>query len=112
MTDDTPTADDIRAGSNVRDNYDPEAVRAAYRGADREDMERLRIHFRRSVDDGRFWEMLDAVHKVLGRSDLQRREHFEENYSDHLLQWVATYGLVEDLNTFPRLTGVEAHVSA
>lgn len=102
----------VRSGSNIRDNYDPEDVRTAYRSADTDGRERLRVHFRRSVDDGRFWEMLDAVHKVLGRSDLQRREHFEENYSDHLLQWVATYGLVEGLNTFPRLTGVETHADA
>jgi hypothetical protein len=104
--------DTLRRGSNVRDNYDPEAVREAYRNATQDDRERLRIHFRRSVDDGRFWEMLDATHKLLGRSDLKRREHFEESHSEYLLEWVATYGLLEDLNTFPRVTGIEAAATA
>jgi len=103
----TATSSDILRGPNVRDEYNPSDVRMLYRTSGHEVQDRLRRHFRKEVEDGRFWEFLEATHKLLGHSDLTRRDHAEAHMSQWLLEWAATYGLLEDLSTFPRLTDID-----
>lgn len=87
----------------IRTEYEPEELIEAYRNAD-DDHGRGEVReLLRSLDDGRFYEMLDATHNVLARSDLTRRDEFVENYSDHLIRWVKAFGEIEDLNTFPEI---------
>lgn len=110
MTDDRLQT--VLNGRNIRDSYDAETVRQVYRSLDYEGREKLRVHLRRSVEDGRFWDFLDSTHRLMARSDLKRREHFADSTSEWLLAWVATYGVVEDLNTFPRYTDAETPAEA
>ena len=102
----TDTIETIIDGSNIRDSYNPADVRRVYRRSDMGDKTKLRLHFRGSVDSGRFWEFLKAAHDVLVHSDLERRSHAAAHMSQWTLSWIATYGLVEELNTFPRVTDI------
>jgi hypothetical protein len=102
----TATTSDIIEGRNTRDNYNPADVRMIYRTSGREPQERLRQHFREEVEGGRFWAFLEEAHNLIGRSDLKRLEHAEAHFCQWLLEWVATYGLLEDLSTFPRITDI------
>lgn len=100
------TVSDVVEGLNVRDNYRPNIIREVYRQADLQDQGRLRAHFREEVEDGRFWEFLDEAHNLLAKSDSARRSHFKAHTSAWLREWIATFGMLEDLNTFPGVTGV------
>lgn len=91
-----------------RDAYDPDVFRVAYRQASTEDRERLRRHLRQ-IDSGRFHDYLDEAHRLISRSDRRRRAHAKEHFSEWTLRWVATWGLVEDLDTIPNVTGIGPH---
>lgn len=96
------TLEDLRGRTRTRDNYEPAEFIEAYTNADAHGKAEVRELFR-SIEDGRFAEMLDAAHNVLARSDLTRREHWKENAGTWITQWVVAFGYVEDLNTFPDL---------
>jgi hypothetical protein len=87
----------------IRTNFDPQEFIDAYEQADSDERRgEIRLLLRR-LDSGRFHEFLDEAHKVLSKSDLERRRSFKEQYSDHLLLWIKAFGTVEDLNTFPEI---------
>jgi len=93
---------DILGRPGLRDKHDPVEFRRVYDGADFEDQERLRTYLR-NVESGRFHAFLDAAHNLLARSDGTRRRAFEEHQSNHIFEWVKTFGAVEGLHRFPDL---------
>jgi len=99
----TVSYDDLTGGNRVRDNYDPAEFIEAYRTADsheeREDIRGLL----RQIEDGRFHEFLDEAHNLLAQSDYARQDHWANHVGEWLTQWVRAFGVVEDLNDFPRL---------
>lgn len=97
------TLEDIQGRARVRTAYLPQEFREAYENAESLEEQGEIRELLRSIDDGRFYEMLDAAHRVLARSDGKRRSEFVENYSDHLILWIKAFGEVEDLNTFERI---------
>lgn len=90
-------------------NYDPEEFIAAYRNA--EDMREIQEYREalRHIDGGRFHAMLDEAHTHIGHSDLTSRQSLRETglYSDTMLQWIAVFGMLEDLSTYPDMTHIE-----
>lgn len=91
---------ELQKRGHSRTNFTPEEIADAYRNAENAHERGEVRELLRSIDDGRFYEMLDASHNVLARSDLKRREHFVENHNEHLIKWIQVFGLVEDLNRF------------
>lgn len=89
--------------SRIRTNYEPEEFINAYENAESLEERDQILEVFRSIDDGRFAKMLNECHNVLAHSDLDRREAFVENHSDHLIKWIKAFGTVENLNTFPRI---------
>jgi len=59
------------------------------------------------IDSGRWYDVLDEAHSHLARTDHSARDHVSDLYSHKFLVWVGVFGLVEDLNTFEDVTGVE-----
>lgn len=91
---------------HIRD-ADHESFIDRYLSADTHD-ERVAVrNDLKMLEGGRFYEMLEAAHKMfcydMNRPD---REAFAEA-NRNLARWMGVYALVEDLNTFPEYTGVE-----
>lgn len=61
-----------------------------------------RDHIKR-LDNGRFVGMIDHEHKLVSRMDIDRREKYADQVSDRRLDWLALYGIAEDLNGFDHL---------
>jgi hypothetical protein len=61
----------------------------------------------RSIDSGRWYDVVSAAHTHLAHTDQESRRHVATMYGHQFLVWIGVYGLVEDLNTFDAVTGVE-----
>lgn len=97
------TFEDLQSRSKVRTAFEPEEFIEAYTNANNRQERKIVRGVFRSLDQGRFYDFLEQAHKVVAHSDLDRRESFEENYSDHLIEWIRAYGYVEDLAKFPEM---------
>lgn len=96
-------SNDITERPAIRTKYAPREFIAAMQSADSPEREAaIREQFRK-LDSGRFYDFLDEAHNVLAKSDLDRREHFTAQYSEHLILWIKAFGHVEHLSTFPRI---------
>lgn len=82
-------------------NFSPEEFREAYNEADtQQERAEVRETLRR-IDDGRFYDSLEALHKQVAHYDTKRFDEFC-SHNEWLIEWVSVYGLCEDLSTFPR----------
>lgn len=88
-------------------NYTPSMFTEAYNEASSNDERGTVRSELKQIDSGRWYDVLDEAHSHLARTDLEARANMAEMYSDQFLAWIGVFGLVEDLNTFSDLTGVE-----
>lgn len=93
--------------SNLAKNHDPAMFAELYAAAETNG-ERTEIRNKlKRLDSGRLYEFLEKAHIHIANGDLESRTYYAEIYGEELLRWVGAYGMVEDLNTFPKITGVE-----
>lgn len=93
--------------SNRLRNHHPEPFISAYRNADSEEVRGALRQKLKRIDSGRWYDLLEDAHIHLAHADLDARDHLDGLYTESFRQWVAAYGMVEDLNTFSEFTGVE-----
>lgn len=98
--------DALTTSNRLRDHH-PEPFISAYKNAESED-ERAELRSKlKRIDSGRWYDVLADAHTHLAHCDYDARMHMDEIYSQTFRQWVAAYGMVEDLNTFSKFTGIE-----
>jgi hypothetical protein len=94
-------------GGNRLSNYSHHDFIKAYNVAEsNEERSQVREKLKR-IDSGRWYDVLDEAHDHYARADLEGREHLQGLHSEAFLRWIGVFGLVEDLNTFSDVTGVE-----
>lgn len=93
--------------SNRLENHTAADFVEAYNSAESHE-ERAAVREKlKKIDSGRWYDLLDEAHKHFGHTDHDARKHVSELHSHRFLVWVGVLGLVEDLNTFEDVTGVE-----
>lgn len=93
--------------SNRLENHTASAFVEAYNQAESNE-ERGEIRGKlKKIDSGRWYGVLDEAHEHLAHTDFDARDHVSDLYSHNFLVWIGVFGLVEDLNTFEDVTGVE-----
>lgn len=97
--------DGISNSNRLRDHH-PEPFISAYREADLDEQAALREKLKQ-IDSGRLYDVLDDVHNHIAHADIKSRKELEDLYTEEFKYWIAAFGMVEDLNTFPDFTGVE-----
>lgn len=94
-------------GAPLLYNTSPEAFEEAWRDAEsHEEQADVREALKR-MDGGRWYDVLDNAHLHLAHTDSNSRAATEAVHGDDFLAWVGIFGLVEDLNTFSDVTGIE-----
>lgn len=93
--------------SNRLGNHTASAFVEAYNQAESNE-ERGEIRDKlKKIDSGRWYDTLNEVYNHFARADLDGREQLVGFHSEALLRWIGVFGLVENLNTFEDVTGVE-----
>lgn len=96
----------LSASNRLRNHTANDFVEAYNNAENNEERGEVRSKLKR-IDSGRWYSLLDEAHSHLSHTDLAARDHISDLYSHNFLVWVGVFGLVEDLNTFEDVTGVE-----
>lgn len=98
---------DSLPASNRLENHTASAFVEAYNEAESNE-ERSEIRGKlKEINSGRWYDLLDEAHTHLSHTDFDARENVSNLHSHNFLVWIGVFGLVEDLNTFEDVTGVE-----
>jgi len=85
----------------------PDEIEAMYRNADNEDERaEARLALKR-INSGRFEDLLNNAHRSVAHADSASRKALEKIHGEEFLTWIGVFGLIEGLDTFEDLTGVE-----
>ena len=101
--------DPLSASNRLSNHTASDFVEAYDRAESHEEREQVRKKLKR-IDSGRWYDVLDEAHNHLAHTDLKAREHISDLYSHNFLVWVGVFGMVEHLNTFEDVTGIESRL--
>jgi len=90
----------------LKDDITAKQVAQNYKNGDIEQKQYTRKQVRQ-MDSERFGKVLKNAHMHLSHADNPTKAKVQDLYTDDMLRWIGVYGLIEELNTFPKITGIE-----